>query len=439
MKPFTLVKINFTAIAVFLCLTLAAQNVIARQALDKIVAVVNDDVITQNELNDRVSDFIVQLKLDRNDSSQISALTKQVLERMINTRIQLQMAEKMGITIDDISLNRMIEQIAQSNDMSIDQLRSTLEADGIKFSRFREQTREELIIKQLQQRLVASKVSISEQETQRFIETNLNKNDEHEKYLIQHLLIATPESASPDAISKASEKAQQLLTEIKNGADFNTLAIHQSDGRNALKGGDLGWRTASELPESFVAAIKQLEKGETSEPVHSASGFHLLKLLDRSSNTDMITQTLARHILIRTSNETSDDEARALLTQLKNRIQQGEDFAALANEYSEDPGSKIKGGDLGWADPGTFVTEFEDVMDNLKEQEISNPFRSQFGWHILQVLDRRDQDKTQENLKAQASKVIHKRKYDEELNLWLRRIRDEAYVEYINPAPLSSE
>ncbi|MDT8452449.1 MAG: peptidylprolyl isomerase [Gammaproteobacteria bacterium] len=435
MKSFTLVKINFTAFAVFLCLTLAAQNVMARQALDKIVAVINDDVITQNELNDRVSDFIVQLKLDRNDSSQINALTSQVLERMISTRIQLQMADQMGITIDDISLNRMIEQIAQSNGMSIDQLRSTLEADGIKFSRFREQTREELIIKQLQQRLVASKVSISEQETQRFIETNLNKTDKHEKYLIQHLLIATPESASPDAISKANEKAQQLLTEIKNGADFNTLAIHQSDGRNALKGGDLGWRTASELPESFVAAIQQLEKGETSEPVHSASGFHLLKLLDRSSNTDMITQTLARHILIRTSNETSDDEARALLTQLKNRIQQGEDFATLASEYSDDPGSKVKGGDLGWADPGTFVTEFEDVMDNLKNQEVSNPFRSQFGWHILQVLDRRDQDKTQDNLKAQASKVIHKRKYDEELNLWLRRIRDEAYVEYIDRTP----
>lgn len=435
MKPFYFIKINFTAIAVCLCLTLAAQNVMARQALDKIVAVVNDDVITQNELDDRVSDFIVQLKLDKNDRSQIKALTRQVLERMISTRIQLQMASQMGITIDDISLNRMIEQIAQSNNISIDELKSTLEADGIKFSRFREQTREELIIKQLQQRLVASKVSISEQETQRFIETNLTKNNDNEKYLIQHLLIATPESASPDAIAQAQKKTHQLLAEIKNGADFNTLAIHQSDGRNALKGGDLGWRTSSELPESFVAAVKQLEKGETSQPVHSASGFHLLKLLDRSSNTNMITQTLARHILIRTSNEVSDDDARTLLTQLKDRIQQGEDFATLASEYSQDPGSKIKGGDLGWADPGTFVTEFEDVMDNLKKQEVSNPFRSQFGWHILQVLNRRDQDKTQDNLKAQASKVIHKRKYDEELNLWLRRIRDEAYVEYIDQAP----
>ena len=435
MKPFYFIKINFTAIAVCLCLTLAAQNVMARQALDKIVAVVNDDVITQNELDDRVSDFIVQLKLDKNDRSQIKALSRQVLERMISTRIQLQMASQMGITIDDISLNRMIEQIAQSNNISIDDLKSTLEADGIKFSRFREQTREELIIKQLQQRLVASKVSISEQETQRFIETNLTKNNGNEKYLIQHLLIATPESASPDAIAQAQKKTHQLLAEIKNGADFNTLAIHQSDGRNALKGGDLGWRTSSELPESFVAAVKQLEKGETSQPVHSASGFHLLKLLDRSSNTNMITQTLARHILIRTSNEVSDDDARTLLTQLKDRIQQGEDFATLASEYSQDPGSKIKGGDLGWADPGTFVTEFEDVMDNLKKQEVSNPFRSQFGWHILQVLNRRDQDKTQDNLKAQASKVIHKRKYDEELNLWLRRIRDEAYVEYIDQAP----
>ena len=431
MQLFNIFKNRFYVIATCLCLTLASQHANAEQALDKIVAVVNDDVITQNELDDRIADFIVQLKLDKNSSEQMEALSKQVLERMIGTRIQLQMAKQMGITIDDISLNRMIEQIAASNKITLTNLKNTLEKDGISFDRFREQTREDLIIKQLQQRMVANKINISDQEIQRFIDTNLNKNNENEKYQIQHILITIPESATAEDINKAKEKADQLYEQINNGANFKTLAIQQSDGRNALKGGDLGWRTGSELPEAFVTAIKDIAKGETAAPIRSASGFHILKLLDSSISKNMITQTLARHILIRTSKQRNDDDARKLLNNLKQRIEQGEDFSKLANEHSQDPGSKIKGGDLGWADPGTFVKEFEEVMDSLNNEAISEPFRSQFGWHILQVLDRREQDKTDANLKSQARAAIQKRKYDEELRLWTRRIRDEAYVEYI--------
>ncbi|MCK5002580.1 MAG: peptidylprolyl isomerase [Gammaproteobacteria bacterium] len=435
MKLFNTLKNNFYVITICLCLTLTSENTNAQQALDKIIAVVNDDVITQNELDSRISDFILQLKLDKNSKEQMKALKKQVLERMIGSRIQLQMAKQMGITIDDISLNRMIEKLAQSNNLSLDELKTTLSKDGVDFARFREQTRGDLIVKQLQQRVVANKINISDQEIQRFIDNNLKKNNENDKYQIQHILISTPESATPEAISKAKEKANQLFAEINKGADFKTLAIQQSDGRNALKGGDLGWRNGSELPEAFIDAIKELNKGETALPVHSASGFHILKLVDKSSNKNMVTQTHARHILIRTSKERSDDDARKLLNDIKQRIKQGEDFSTLANEYSQDPGSKIKGGDLGWADPGTYVAEFEEVMGSLKNNAISEPFRSQFGWHILQVLDRREQDKTQANLKSQASQAIHKRKYDEELRLWTRRIRDEAYVEYIGNKP----
>lgn len=434
MKQHSIFKNKFYTIITVLCLMLTSQNTNAEQALDKIIAVVNDDVITQNELDNRIADFIVQLKLDKNSTEQMKALTKQVLERMIGTRIQLQMAKQMGITIDDISLNRMIEKIAQSNNLSLDELKTTLSKDGVDFARFREQTREDLIVKQLQQRVVANKINISDQEVQRFIDNKLKKNNESGKYQIQHILISTPESATPEAISKAKEKADRLYGEINNGADFKTLAIQQSDGRNALKGGDLGWRSGNELPESFVDAIKELNKGETAAPVRSASGFHILKLIDKSSSKNMVTQTQARHILIRTSKERNDDDARNLLNDIKQRIQQGEDFSKLANEYSQDPGSKIKGGDLGWADPGTYVTEFEEVMGSLKKNAISEPFRSQFGWHILQVLDRRERDKTQANLKSQATQAIHKRKYDEELRLWTRRIRDEAYVEYIGNA-----
>ena len=435
MKQYSFLKNKFYTVITALCLILISENIMAQQALDKIVAVVNDDVITKNELDTRIADFIVQLKLDKNSSKQMKALSKQVLERMIITQIQMQMAKQMGITIDDISLNRVIENIAQSNNLSLIKLKETLTKDGIEFSRFREQTRQDLIIKQLQKRMVSNKISISDQEIQRFIDNKLTKNNTTEKYQIQHILITTPESAAPEAVNKAKTKANKLFAEINEGADFKNLAIQQSDGRNALKGGDLGWRSSNELPEAFVEAIKGLSKGETAAPIKSASGFHILRLIDKSSNSLMVTQTQARHILIRTSKQTSDDDARKLLNELRQRIKQGEDFSKLANEYSQDPGSKIKGGDLGWADPGTYVAEFEEVMGSLKKNAISEPFRSQFGWHILQVQDRRKQDKAQANLKSQASQAIHKRKYDEELRLWSRRIRNEAYVEYIGTAP----
>ncbi|MCW8830781.1 MAG: peptidylprolyl isomerase [Gammaproteobacteria bacterium] len=431
MKHSNNLKDKFIFCMTGLCLLLTSQSISAQQPLDKIIAVINDDVITQNEFDGRVSDFAIQLKIDKNSEKQMNALRKQVLERMILSRIQMQMAGQFGIGIDDINLNRMIEQIAESNNMTLDQLKNTLSKDGISFANFREQTREDLIIKQLQQRMVANKINISDQEIQRFIDNNINKNNKNEKFLIHHILINTPESASPEELSKAKEKANRLLSEINSGADFKTLAMQQSDGRNALKGGNLGWRSSNELPESFVTAISDINVGETTQPIQSASGFHLLKLVDRSTNKNIVTQTLARHILIRTSKQRNDDDARELLSQLKQRIEQNEDFSKLAEEYSQDPGSKIKGGELGWADPGTFVTEFEDVMNSLSKNEISDPFRSQFGWHILQVMDRRQQDKTQATLKSQANRAIHKRKYDEELRLWTRRIRDEAYVEYI--------
>lgn len=411
----------------------------AIQPLDKIVAVVNDDVITQNELESRVTDYASQLKLSNSTSPELSALTKQVLERMIRNQIQLQQAKQLGITIDDITLNRMLEQLASSNKITLDQLKSKLEEEDIKFSRFREQTRDELIIKQLQQRVIANKISVSDQEITQFVQLNLKQKSENDTYQLLHILIATPESATSEDIKKSKTKAMQLHSEILGGSSFKDLAIKRSDGRNALKGGDLGWRKANELPENFVTAIKELDKGETSLPIRSASGFHILQVVDKSSTQHVVVQTHARHILIRTGSDTSDDDAKSLLTRIQNRLKNGEDFAQLANEYSEDPGSKTKGGDLGWTDPGNFVTEFEDVMNKLDDGQTSEPFRSQFGWHLLQVLGRRDQNKTQENVETQARNSIRKRKIDEELRLWLRRIREEAYVEYIDKTLSQSE
>lgn len=402
------------------------------QPLDSIAVIVNDDVITKNMLDNRVNDFRKQL-----DPSQLSridpaTLRKQVMERMIRDTIQLQQARQLGITVDDLMLNRMLEQIAKSNTMSLEIFRDAIEAEGINYSRFREQTRKEIIIKQLQQRVVASKINVSDQEVAQYIEQNESLDSSTLSFHLRHILIATPEAANPDDIAKAEHEAEEVYQKIQDGSRFEDIAIKVSSGRNALKGGDLGTRKANELPKLFVDAIQGLKPGETSRPVRSASGFHLLHMVSSSNDQVMIQQTHARHILIRPSAEVSDEQARKTLLELKEKIENGKNFAELASEYSEDPGSKIKGGDLGWASPGNFVPAFENVMKSLSVDEISEPFKSTFGWHILQVLERRDHDQTQTNKETQARNAIQKRKIDEELRLWLRRIRDEAYVEFVD-------
>jgi peptidyl-prolyl cis-trans isomerase SurA len=326
----------------------------------------------------------------------------------------------------------MIDAMAKKNNLSLDELRTTLAKEGIDFADFRSQTRDELIIQELQKRMVADKVNVTSQEVRQFIESNTQQDNSATEYHLYHILIATPESAGPEDIQLAQKKADALYQQLQQGADFKQLAVQESDGSNALNGGDLGTRKANELPELFLKAIEGLEQGDISQPVRSASGFHLLKLASTSSNIEMVTQTHARHILIRTSADISDEDARQTLIELKQRIKDGEEFADLANEYSDDPGSKIQGGDLGWASPGTFVPEFERAMASLTAGQISEPFKSQFGWHILQVLERREHDLGKTMLEAKAMQSIRARKIDEELRLWLRRIRDEAYVEYVD-------
>jgi len=400
--------------------------------LDSIAVVVNEDVITSNELADKVRYYEKQIQLSSGSVSDMDSLKKQVLERMIRDKVQLQQAAQFGIQIDDISLNRMIDAMAKKNNMSLNQLRATLEQEGIDFGDFRSQTRDELIIQELQKRMVADKVNVTPQEIKQFLDSSMQQDKSGTEFHLLHILIATPEDASPDDIQHAQKKAGNIYQQLLQGADFKQLAIRESNGSNALNGGDLGTRKANELPELFLQAIEGLQQGEVSNPVRSASGFHILKLASSSSNAEMVTQTHARHILIRTSADISDDKARDSLLDIKKRIEQGEDFADLANEYSEDPGSKIKGGDLGWANPGTFVPAFERVMASLADGEISEPFKSQFGWHIMQVLERREMDMAKTVMEAKAMQAIRTRKIDEELRLWLRRIRDEAYVEYVD-------
>ncbi|NOR43706.1 MAG: molecular chaperone SurA [Gammaproteobacteria bacterium] len=418
---------------IFLSLASASSITIASlKPLDRIVVIVNDDVITQTMLQNRVEDFRNQLELSQLSRIEPETLKKQVLERMIRDIIQIQQAKLFGITVDDLMLNRMLEQLAKSNNMSLEVFRETIENEGINYTRFREQTRDELIIKQLQQRMVANKVTISDQEVKQFIEQSESSDSSNITYHLRHILIATPESATPEDISKAEQEAEFVYKRLEHGSKFEDLAIKESTGRNALQGGDLGKRKANELPLIFVDAVKNISPGEFSKPVKSASGFHLLYLVSSSNEQLMIKQTRARHILIRTTNDVSDDQARTTLLKLKSDIDNGKSFSELASKYSEDPGSKIKGGDLGWAGPGDFTPVFENVANSLSIGQVSEPFKTQFGWHILEVLEHREHDQKKSNKENQARNTIQKRKIDEELRLWLRRIRDEAYVEFID-------
>ncbi|MBE9563953.1 MAG: peptidylprolyl isomerase [Proteobacteria bacterium] len=411
--------------------SVSSTSMAVLKPLDHIVVVVNDDVITDSMLGNRLNDFRKQLDASQLSRIQPETLKKQVLERMIRDTIQLQQAKQFGLTVDDLMLNRMLEQLAKSNKMSLETFRDTIETEGLSYTRFREQTRDELIINQLQQRIVASKISVSDQEVEQYLEQNEKDGSSKVSYHLNHILIATPEPASPEDITTAREKANEIYSELKDGANFKDVALKESSGRNALKGGDLGERKANELPQIFVSAVRDLKAGDISKPVKSASGFHILKLVSRSSDQVMIKQTRARHILIRTSNEVSDDQARKTLLSIKKKIEDGKKFSALASEYSEDPGSKVKGGDLGWAGPGDFVDVFENVANNLPIGQLSEPFKSPFGWHIIEVLEYRDHDQTKSNKENQARSSIQKRKMDEEIRLWLRKIRDEAYVEFI--------
>ena len=400
----------------------------AARLLDRIVAIVDEQVITQYELEQRSDEIKRQLRAPVTDERQAQALRKQVLDRMIIEKIQLQMAARMGISIDDIALNRTLERLAATNNLDLDGLRRALETDGIRFERFREQTRKELVIQQLQQRLVANKVTVSDLEIEQMIADSRKQEAANLRYKLRHILVGTPGEATPEQVKQAREKVDRILQRLQDGDNFSQVAVEESSGRNALQGGDLGWRARSELPESFVAALAEISINEVTAPIRSPSGFHLLLIEDSSEQRNTVIQTLARHILIRSEDALA---AKQELSELRARILQGEDFGELAAEYSDDT-SKENGGELGWADPGTFVPQFESTMQTLEIGEVSEPFLSQFGWHIVQVMDRRENDAAQDALAKQARQQIRSRKIDEELRLWLQQIRDEAYVELVD-------
>ncbi len=399
--------------------------------VDSIVAVVNDDVVVRSELNSEISRLLSQLRQSGTRIPPRSVLERQVLERLIIKKLQLAAAKQAGIVVGDGLLTRALKNIAAENGMSLDEFHEALDADGIGFGRFRETIREQIALSKLREQRVVRRIEVSEQELDSYLKKESGRLNQRSDYHLFHILIATPEAASPEQIADAKLRAEQLLARIRRGEiSFKEAAVTESDGRQALEGGDLGWRNAARLPSLFIEALASMSRGDVSEPLRNSSGFHLVLLDDfKGGERKIITQTHARHILIRTNEITSDDDARNRLAQLKQRIEGGDDFAALARSHSDDKGSAIKGGDLGWTSPGDFVPKFEAMLETLKINQVSEPFQSQFGWHIVQLLGRREHDNTEEAQRAMARDAIRERKAAEEGELYLRRLRDEAYVD----------
>ena len=414
--------------ALALALLLAAPQALAAQLLDRIVAVVNDDVVLLSELEQEVKTVAAQLQQRNIPLPDQQILIRQVLERLIMQRLQLAVAERSGIRVDEATLNAAVQRIAEQNNLSLSQFRAALEAEGYDYAAFREGLRNEIVLARLHQRQAESRVHITPQEIDEFLASQSGSNTD--EYLVGHILISIPDQASAAQLQQARERAEQVLRALREGAELAQLAASYSDSPTALDGGSLGWRTQGELPTLFANVVPQLAVGETADILQGPSGFHIIQLLDRrSSDRAVITQTRARHILITPNEVVSESDARQRRESLRRRILNGEDFAELAKAHSDDKASASRGGDLGWASPGMFVPSFEQAMAQLAPGEISEPFRSNFCWHIVQVLERRQRDATDELRRARAAEIIRQRKTEEVLEAWLRQLREDAYVD----------
>ena len=399
------------------------------QTLDRIVAVVNDGVITQNQLNSRVRSATMQLQRQKVQLPPPEFLRQQVLDQMITERTQVQVAQEAGIRVEDVELEQALNRIAANQKMSTQQMRQTVEKDGIAWPDFREEIRNQMMIARVREREVDAKVNVTPGEVDNFL-ANQSATGGGEEVHLAHIVIRIPEGASPETLNKLRMKAVSIDDQAKAGRDFAQLAATYSESNDAMQGGDLGFRPLDSLPQVMSSAIANLKPGQVSDVVRSPSGFHIVKLIARKGGSALpqIQQTHARHILIKVTEITSESEARQKINMVHGRLRSGEDFAALAKLYSQD-GSAQKGGDLGWLYPGDTVPAFDQAMNALKIGEISNPVQSQFGFHIIQVLERRTTDVSQERQRQRATMALRQRKLEEANQEWVRQVRDRAYVE----------
>ena len=398
--------------------------------LDRIVAVVNDEVITRNDLTERVDLATAQLARQGTPAPARPLLERQLLERMIADRAQMQFAKESGLRVDDVELNRAIDRIAEDNKISTAQLRASLDKDGVPFTKFREDIRGQIIMARLREREVDDKIVITESEIDNLLANPQQQVAGADEFNVSHILVRVPENASPDQIKGRLERAEQALAQLKSGTDFRQIAATFSESPDALQGGSMGWRDGERLPTLFFDALRTMQAGELSSVLRSPNGFHILKLDQRRGGQGpvMVQQTNARHILIKASELVSDNEARNRLRNLKERLENKTDFAQLARANSEDT-SASKGGDLGWISPGDTVPEFERAMNALQPGQISEPVRSPFGWHLIQVVERRSADMSKERRRLTARQALRERKSEEAYEEWVRQLRDRAFVE----------
>jgi peptidyl-prolyl cis-trans isomerase SurA len=404
------------------------------QILDKVIAIVDDDVVLQSELDQRLATVYAQIQQAGTQAPPQEVLSQQVLDQLISERLQLNIAYSAGERITDEEVNAAMARVAQSNNLSMEEYVNQIHAAGQTVAIVREEIRNEITLVRVQQGKVMRRIRISPQELDNFL------NSEEGRFLtspdvnVGQILLAVPSSASTAEAELVLERAQSILDEINGGKDFRELAIANSADQSALKGGDLGWRKMAQLPGVFIDAVEDLQLGEVSKPIRSGAGYHLLKLYERRGGGErLIEQHFARHILIKPNQIRDQETTLNELNALRERVIAGEDFAELAKEFSEDPGSGLKGGELGWSTPGMFVPEFEQTMNTIALNEISAPFSSQFGWHILQVTDRRKQDFSSDIHRNRAENMLRQRKYEEELQVWMQEIRDEAFIEIKEP------
>lgn len=413
------------------CLSVNSEPLMQSEIIkmDRIVAIVDQVVITENELADRIKTVTAQLEKQGTELPPPAVLEKQILERMITDSLQLQFASQTGLRVDDNQLDKTIERIANQNKMDIPTFKKALLEDGIQYRKFREDIRNEITLARLREREVDNRINITESEIDSFIamQAASNSSDEFE---ISHILVRAPEDTAPEDLKKLRAKAEEALTQLQGGKDFAKISASFSDAPNALEGGSLGWKNGSQIPALFFEALKPLKAGEVSGILRSPNGFHILKVTNRRGGTSplVVGQTHVRHILIKFSEVVSEKDAMTRMISIKERLDNGEKFEDLARQYSDD-GSAKSGGDLGWVNPGDIVPEFEKTMNALAPGEISNIIKTQFGLHILQVIDRRNQDMSKEAARIKARQEIRARKSDEAFQDWVRELRDRAFVE----------
>ena len=398
--------------------------------IDRIVAIVDQAVVTEQELESRIATVTAQFKKQGTELPAEAILRKQILERLITDTLQLQYAAQTGLKVDDNQLDKTIGRIAEQNQLSLAEFTEALAKDGVSMTKFRADIRNEITLARLREREVDGRVNVSESEIDNFLTSQAANNENQDEYEIAHLLIRTPEEGATEDIQKAKSKVDSALTELKAGVSFAKVSASFSDAPNALEGGSLGWKKASQMPALFLDALKAMQVGEVSAPLRSPNGFHVLKLNNkRGGNSPLvIQQTHARHILIKLSEIMSEKDGKLKIDGIKERLDNGEKFEALARQYSEDS-TASSGGDLNWVNPGDTVPQFEKAMNELKELQISPPVRTQFGWHLIQVIERRSQDMSKEAARLKARQEIRAKKADEAYQDWIRELRDRAYVE----------